>query len=190
MNFVSIFPIFQIDNFNSINKITLRELKINDPVEVKRIFEIYNIHEIKQYLPNDCFVNNFIDAKNELLYFYDLFYKKVGIFWGISIDNNLIGTCGFHEINKIHSKVKISCDLDMNFWNQGIMSKCLSVIINYVFTELNINRIEAYVETDNLKSIKLFQKLNFKKEGLLKQYEVRNIIHKDFYIYAKLKSEK
>lgn len=96
------------------------------------------------------------------------------------------GAIGLNNLNKIHRKAEIGFWLIPNFWGKGIMSGALKLIINYAFSGLNLHRIEAMVEKENLNSKKLLQKLNFSFEGTLVDHEIKNDSFISIDVYAKL----
>jgi ribosomal-protein-alanine N-acetyltransferase len=51
------------------------------------------------------------------------------------------------------------------------MTEALSAIIDFGFGEMELNRLEAVVMPENTASIKMLEKLGFRKEGLLEEYE-------------------
>ena len=51
------------------------------------------------------------------------------------------------------------------------MTEALSAILKFGFDELELNRIEAVVLPENTASIQMLEKLGFRKEGLLEEYE-------------------
>ena len=51
------------------------------------------------------------------------------------------------------------------------MTEALSAILNFGFGEMELNRIEAVVMPENTASIIMLEKLGFRKEGLLEEYE-------------------
>jgi ribosomal-protein-alanine N-acetyltransferase len=56
------------------------------------------------------------------------------------------------------------------FQQQGFMYQGLMLVIEEAFTTLNLHRLEANIQTDNLASIKLVAKAGFTKEGYSKHY--------------------
>ena len=50
------------------------------------------------------------------------------------------------------------------------MTEALEAIIDFAFFQMNILRIEAIVNVDNISSIRLLERLGFQKEGLPKDY--------------------
>jgi len=51
------------------------------------------------------------------------------------------------------------------------MMEALSAIIDYGFCEMELNGLEAVVMPENIASIKMLEKLGFRKECLLEEYE-------------------
>lgn len=78
-----------------------------------------------------------------------------------------IGTCGFHKWDKQHFRAEIGYDLSPDFWGQGYMREALEVVLAHGFGHMGLHRIEALVYVENLRSIRLLQKLGFKQEGVL-----------------------
>ena len=49
------------------------------------------------------------------------------------------------------------------------MTEALRVILEYGFKEMGLNRIQAIIDSKNIRSINLIQRLGFKKEGVFRQ---------------------
>jgi len=69
------------------------------------------------------------------------------------------------------------------------MIEALRHVINFGFTEMNLNRIQALVFPDNIASLELLKKIGFKQEGLLKEYAFFRGEFKDLIIVSLLKDE-
>ena len=66
------------------------------------------------------------------------------------------------------------------------MLKSIKGILTFADLVLALVRIQATVIIDNERSIKVLERCGFKREGLLKQYEVVEGEHKDYYMYARV----
>ncbi len=66
---------------------------------------------------------------------------------------------------------------------KGYATEVLSLISNYCFSHLGLHQIYANVTTDNLASIKLFEKNNFKKAGIKKDWVLIKGKFKDEILY-------
>ncbi|MES1217186.1 MAG: GNAT family N-acetyltransferase [Bacteroidota bacterium] len=122
--------------------------------------------------------------------FQKRFADKIGIRWGIALkgESNIIGTIGFNYFNKRH-RANIGYDMQVAHWNKGYLTEALQTVIEFGFTQLDINRIEAEVMQDNIASEKVLTKLGFKKEGVLRQWMYWNEKHYDMTMFSLLQSE-
>ncbi len=57
------------------------------------------------------------------------------------------------------------------------------------FTQLDLNRIEGFVVSDNIKCKKALEKINFTYEGTMREYEIKSERKIDVDFYSILKSE-
>ncbi|MCW4682266.1 GNAT family N-acetyltransferase [Bacillus pumilus] len=129
------------------------------------------------------------DTKGEIKWYDNIFKEQTGIRWGISLkdDPAIIGSCGFFHLEKQHCRTEIGYELHHDHWRKGIMSEAIAAVLKYGFIEMNLNRIEALIDPDNLTSVKLLEQFNFVREGLLREYEYGKGKFDDVLIYGLLK---
>lgn len=127
-------------------------------------------------------------ALEELRYWGGLFRNHRSFYWAIALkdSNQLIGTAGFNIISGTHLRAEISYDLDYSYWGKGIMLKTIKAILKFAESALGIVRVQATVIIDNERSIKVLERCGFKREGILKKYEIVEGQHKDYYMYARV----
>jgi [ribosomal protein S5]-alanine N-acetyltransferase len=70
--------------------------------------------------------------------------------------------------------VHIGYCIGKKYWNKGITSEALSVLIKFFFEEVGINRIESRHDTNNPNSGKVMEKCGMKYEGLMRQADRNN----------------
>ncbi len=58
----------------------------------------------------------------------------------------------------------------IDYAGQGVMSAALKLVLQHIFEQLNLHRIEANIQPGNKKSIQLVQSNGFKKEGFSPKY--------------------
>jgi len=111
--------------------------------------------------------------------------------WGIGrkADRHLIGTCGYFRWDQKHCRAEIGYDLCPDAWGQGLMPEALQALIRFGFEEMKLNRIEATVHVENMRSQRVLAKLGFQREGLLREYYCREGIYNDQVQYSLLKRE-
>jgi RimJ/RimL family protein N-acetyltransferase len=81
--------------------------------------------------------------------------------------NKLIGDVGIHflDTDSENRQVEIGYTLDKDFRGKGYATEALKTIIDYLINSLNKHRIVASIDPVNTASIKLIERLGFRKEG-------------------------
>ncbi|MBI2385549.1 MAG: GNAT family N-acetyltransferase [Elusimicrobia bacterium] len=74
-------------------------------------------------------------------------------------------------------------------WGKGFASEALRAAIDYSFTTLGMNRIGAEIYAVNERSIRLFERLGFKREGAVRESVLKNGVFVDEYVYGLLRRE-
>lgn len=69
------------------------------------------------------------------------------------------------------------------------MQEAFPIICNYGFEILDLNRIEGFVDSENLNCKKAIEKMNFKLEGTMRECEIKNGKYLNVDIYAILKND-
>lgn len=100
--------------------------------------------------------------------------KDEGYWLGIWDGNELVGSIGYLYIDQENKKTEIGYWLGKEYEGKGIITKSIKVLINYAFDELQLNKIEVGVARDNTRSRAIPEKLGFKREGELRDYEYIN----------------
>jgi len=100
-----------------------------------------------------------------------------------------IGTCGFHRWDKQNRIAEIGYDLSPEYWKNGYMHEALKTIIKYGFENMQLNRIEAFIYTENTSSLNLLYKLGFQKEGLIRDKHLFRGEFYDHYCLSLLKKD-
>ena len=73
-----------------------------------------------------------------------------------------IGNIRIHDIEKGNSFIGILIG-DKKFWGKGYGKKSLNMALEMIFTNLSVENIYAMIYVDNIPSVKLFEKNNFRK---------------------------
>lgn len=81
--------------------------------------------------------------------------------------NKLIGDIGVHFLddNSDNKQVEIGYTLNKDFRGKGYANEALSKIIGYLFGQLKKHRITASIDPKNISSVRLIEKLGFRKEA-------------------------
>ena len=99
-----------------------------------------------------------------------------------------IGTIGLSGIDHKNQKAEYGIMIaEESARSQGFAQEASIAIINYAFAELNLRKIKLNVFADNADAIKLYNKLRFQEEGILRQEIFKNSSYKDVIMMALFK---
>lgn len=108
---------------------------------------------------------------------------------GSYFNAKLIGTCALWRINAQNRRAEIGYILDSRAWGHGYMHEALSALLDYAFTELKLNRVEADTDPRNERSARLLDRLRFSKEGLFRERCIVDGKISDAAMYGLLRRE-
>jgi RimJ/RimL family protein N-acetyltransferase len=101
-----------------------------------------------------------------------------------------IGTCGLHEINWKDRKATAGIAIgEKEFWNGGRGTEAASLLVEYAFCQLNLNRIGSSVYDFNERSLAMQKKIGFQIEGRRRQAVFKNNRYADEIILGLLKKK-
>lgn len=103
--------------------------------------------------------------------------------------DELIGDIGIHFLDEGNYQAEIGCTLAKEQHGKGIANEALKTTIDYLFKELEKHRITCSVDPENLASIKMIERLGFRKEAHFKQSILIDGEWVDDIVYGLLKSE-
>lgn len=86
-------------------------------------------------------------------------------------------------------QAEIGCTLNKDYQGQGYATEALKGMVRFLFGTLNKHRIIASVDPRNTGSIRLIERLGFRKEAHFKESYYLRGEWVDDVIYAKLKAE-
>ncbi len=106
--------------------------------------------------------------------------------YGIALKSTgqAIGTIGFSYINNEHRCAEIGYSLARVHWNKGLMSEALAAMLEYGFSRLGLNRIEATHDVRNPASGRVMEKCGMRFEGIHKSKLYSKGEYIDLAMYA------
>ena len=84
------------------------------------------------------------------------------------------GAGGLNDRNPQNCKAEIGFWLLPEYWGRGIMGEAMPQIIDYGFNNLNLHRIEGFVDSENVKCKKAIKKIGLNYEGTMVDNEYKN----------------
>jgi len=104
-------------------------------------------------------------------------------------DSSLIGICTLFNFDDPCRSAEIGYGLVSHAWGNGYMHEALIALLDFGFTELQLNRVEADIDPMNTDSAKSLERIGFTKEGHLRESCVVNGILTDSARYGLLHRE-
>jgi ribosomal-protein-alanine N-acetyltransferase len=179
--------------FNEFPKLETERFILREVVESDygAIYDIYCDEDAVKYQQIKA-MSTIDQAKKSVEFFINGFKNKKFIRWCITLKENsqVIGLITLHDFDAWNSTVEIGYMLNKRYWRQNVMSEAAIKVIHYAFEVIELNRIEALIDPENIASIKLNIKLGFAKEGLKKEaaYNKRTEKYEDELMFGIVKS--
>ncbi len=166
--------------------IRLRELRKED---VEKINEIGNEHEVLINLTTRIpaptplgLEQNWYEeyVKEHSSDFYQFVIEKM--------DGTIIGKCGTGDIDWKNAATTVWIFIGKaENRGQGYGSEALSLLVDFIFTEMNMNRVQLLVFAFNERAVASYKKIGFEVEGCYKQELFRCGQYNDVYQMSILK---
>jgi len=92
-------------------------------------------------------------------------------------------------IDEVNQSAEINFIVHPNYWGDGVATDIAKTIIKYAFKVLKLNRIGAAIDSNNIASGIVLEKLGMKREGMLRKDKLVQDEYRDTLIYGLLRSE-
>ena len=101
-----------------------------------------------------------------------------------------IGVMSLINIDTKNRNAQCIIDIgEKEYWGKGYGTEALKTLLEYAFLELNLHRVSLRVFSLNEKAIRIYDKLGFVKEGVMRESLYRNGKWHDIIIMGVLKRE-
>lgn len=108
----------------------------------------------------------------------------------IDYNKTPVGLIGLLNIDRNNKKAEFYiCLGEREYKGKGIAKQASSLLIDYAFSGLDLNKLYLYTEKDNIAAQKLFKRLGFIQEGLLREDLIYNNRKVSRYFYGLLKDD-
>jgi RimJ/RimL family protein N-acetyltransferase len=96
------------------------------------------------------------------------------IHWAVTVrpDDRPVGLFGFNYWQRFHRRAEIGYDLVRTHWGRGLAYEGMAAIVAFGFGELGLHRIETETILDNVRSVRLLERLGFQREGVRREYSL------------------
>ena len=149
---------------------------LND-INVNRYLESRLSIQTSESIKN--FVSNILESKDN--YMFAIFHKE---------SNEHIGNVKIGPIHSVYKNAFVGYIIgDKNYWGKGFATEAVYLATKFCFDVLKLHKVNAGVIAHNIRSIKVLEKLGFKKEACIRDDEFQDGEYWDIYRYGIIEKE-
>ncbi len=112
-----------------------------------------------------------VDETKELLKGWVDAYKSDSTYnWAIVYDGKVIGSLSVVTINEKREFADLGYCMGCDYWNKGIMTEAVRAVVDYLFSEIGVNRIGISHAVKNPGSGRVAEKCGLKYEGTMREF--------------------
>ena len=97
-----------------------------------------------------------------------------------------IGNIHLGPIDWVNRRAELAMLLgEKSAWGKGYMTEAFELVIHHAFSALNLHKLKAGTEAENLAAIRVFQKTGWIEEGRLRQETFRAGTYQDLVLFGR-----
>jgi ribosomal-protein-serine acetyltransferase len=108
----------------------------------------------------------------------------------IAPEGEIVGVVGFHAIDWINRNTSLGYWLAADAQGRGTMTTVVSSLLDHVFYEWELHRLEIHCAPDNVRSRAIPTRLGFREEARLRETELVDGRYLDSVVYGMLEGER
>lgn len=104
-------------------------------------------------------------------------------------DGAFVGWCGVFGWNPDFRSASLGYCLNETMWGRGYATEAAHALLEWGFAALDLNRVQAEVDTRNSASARVLEKVGFRREGTLREDCVVDGVVSDTWVLGLLRRE-
>ena len=130
------------------------------------------------------------DTENMIQQWVDKYQDESTYYWGMYLkDGEMIGSIGINITSEYDLRGEMGYKIGSRWWNQGYSSEAAKAVIDYMFRNTDIERIDAFCSVENPASRKVMEKVGMHYEGTLQHYYKTRDGFQDCTLYGIVRNE-
>ncbi|MFZ0960974.1 MAG: GNAT family protein [Terriglobia bacterium] len=164
------------------------ELRLLQPQHADELFKLIDQNRsfLRQWLPDGDVQKSLDECKKAIKSSLDHLAANTGFTLGIWWEGRLVGIIGAGLIDWENHSAMIGYLLAESYQGKGLMTGACRVLVDYLFCELKLHRIEIRCATSNPRSCAVPKRLGFLREGTLRQAQAFDDTYHDLEVYGLL----
>jgi ribosomal-protein-alanine N-acetyltransferase len=98
--------------------------------------------------------------------------------------NQLVGTAGFHTVSPENRSAELAFDLAPSLWGKGVATHVCRLLVDWAHSHVGLLRIQATALETNQRSLRVLERCEFEREGLLRAYRMVRGRPGNFWMYS------
>ncbi len=144
--------------------------------DLDKLIEIRSDEEVKKYIGGNK-MQNPESLKTRLDFYISCYEKNIGLHAMIWKETGeMIGWSGLQPLEE-SGEIEVSYGMIKEFWRKGIGFETALAWLKYGFKTLELERIVAVADKDNIGSWKIMEKLGMKYEKTTIHYEMECVVY-------------
>lgn len=162
--------------YSAISKGDLEEVRElhNHPEVISRLTDVRPVNQIEQ----EVWFNRVSSSKSS----YRIIAREI-------ISGELVGVFRIDRIDSLNQNAQVGLDIHPKFQRRGFARETYHTLLNALFKDWNLNRVNLETLSSNLPARTLYQSLGMKEEGVGREAVFRNGKFEDVIYYGVLRSE-
>ena len=113
--------------------------------------------------------------------------RGIARYWVVeTAGDDFLGVCDLSEIDKRHSRADVGFMIARPYWGGGYTFEAMHAVIGHAAQGLRLRRLQARTHLGNVRSMRLLDRLGFRREGLLRGYVERDGERRDCVLFGLL----
>jgi len=115
--------------------------------------------------------------------------ENEGFQTAVVTEGGIVGVIGYVSVDWANRSTRIGYWLDEGQQGKGTMTAAVRMLVDHALTTWRLNRVEIVVATENRRSRAIPERLGFREEGTLRQYQLVGGRYLDCVVYATLMAD-
>ena len=167
------------------------EMRQFEPRDAETVFVVVdrNREHLRQWLLWVDHSHSPEDLRQFILRVQAQFEADQGPNAGIWVDGTFAGNVGCHPISWANRNCSLGYWIDAAQQGKGLITRCCAAMLDYLFDELRLHRVEVRCGAGNTRSCAIPERLGFTREGLLRQAEWVNDRWVDLLVWGMIEEQ-
>lgn len=177
---------------NPLPELTTARVRLRAPTleDAPALFALYGNPEIMRYVGHPPAVD-VDEIRGKLTRDLAAIHRGEAARWVLTLhgEQHASGYVGLFHWSQNDRRAELGYVLARNLWGKALMKEVLPEVVRFGFKRMGLHRIDALVDTENLASIRVLERLGFQREGVMRESTYTNGRFSDTAVFGLLEHE-